>query len=488
MTFKTASSILSSIGSETSPQKRVLHPCFLKSFAKAGAASPTFKSQCTSSKSQSQAKKPLATAQENRKFFTKRLFSSSDKTQCSYEALAKLQGITRRGAIEQIKKDIASGYLYKELTSYKCPKYKPLLHGENIYRLTDKGRITLGRKPLDPGPSEKEKKQLVKDKELSKAISSFFHTEDKKKTFEQVTQLCPKWWLEDLSLLKATLKLLQDKIDTGYRVRSIPHWVSHAIKENAIGFRRKVARKWRRALLAEDDTTFHRSSPYIQEVFSQLKALIVRGLDTSEKAIMQLFRKGTDHLGIALRVFTKAFKVRVIRNINAFLNWLISFKDPFDFFNKRRETYASQTSSKSDPSIPVKKPSLFSRIKAKFRCKKQSSIPESKSPSPSKPPKNDEPPGKALYEWTKAKLSSIKDRCVFLQTSDKPASMKANKIYADFAMCKKEPLKSYIKVYFYWNDGLYGRWSEDYLSLRHPQFKERFLSIFFSDEVGHGRP
>lgn len=462
MTFNTVSSPLAPV--KNSPQKGAFSSFFFKNFAKAEVASQHFQRSCK----HSQLQQPSHSRQNSSKFFTQRLFASTNTAQCSYEELAKFQGKTRRAVIEHIKKDIANGYIYKELTSYKCPKYQPLLHGKNIYRLTNKGRLLLGRAPLDGTLSEREEKQILKDKALSKAVFIFFRTKDKS-SFERLTKLCPAWWLKDLFLFKSTLQLLQDKIDAGYRVRSIPHWISHTLKEDGVGFRKRCARRWQKALLGEEEI-FQCSSPYIQEIFAQLKALIAKGLDISEKGLIKLFRKGTDHLGLALRVFGKACKVRVIHNINAFLNWLISFKEPFDFFTKRDEAFFARHSKPSST-----KPSLLQRIKPKFTGYQQRLAQTLLSRKP--------PASFSRFNWTVVKLRSIKERCIFLSHPEKPTSMNAGKVYVYFGKNTQNEEHSYLKAYFYWNDGLYGRFAEELISMKSPQFKTRFLAIFFPNKA-----
>ena len=393
MTFQTLSSFLHVNSSEYSPQKEVLNSCFLKSFAKADHARHAFGYQNSSSKPS-----PLLSISEKPpRFFTEKLFASTNTIQCSYEEIAKIQDRTKRGVIKQIKKDIANGFIYKELTTYKCKKYKPLLCGKNIYRLIGKGRAALGRPSVDGGPTEKEKQAAKREKELSIAVKAFFAFKEEESAFEQLKKVCPKWWLSNPVLFKTTLDLLRQKMGKGYRIRSLPRWISHTIQDGGIGFRRRIARKWYKAIYSKKNP-FTSSSPYVQAVFEHLCSLALSGkLDVSEKALLKLFRKGIDHLGIALRVYDKARKVRQIRNPNAFLNWLISFKEPFDFFNKR--------------DVPI----LF-----------QHSLKEMDPLS--------------VIKWTEKQLLSIKDRCVFIKTGEISSPTNSTSIFPPIELTLFSPI------------------------------------------------
>ena len=80
------------------------------------------------------------------RFKTAEFFANgNDWFQISYLEIAKIQGVQELAAKERIKSDIKNGYITKEYTTYKSPKYKTLLTGRNKYHLTEKGHKKLGR-------------------------------------------------------------------------------------------------------------------------------------------------------------------------------------------------------------------------------------------------------------------------------------------------------------------------------------------------------
>ncbi|MGE0198863.1 MAG: hypothetical protein AB7S94_08930, partial [Simkaniaceae bacterium] len=58
--------------------------------------------------------------------------------------------------------------------------------------------------------------------------------------------------------------------------------------------------------------------------------------NTSFKEMEKLLRKGFSHLASCTEVLLKILKWRAIKNLNGFLNWLVSLKEPFEIFNKKK--------------------------------------------------------------------------------------------------------------------------------------------------------
>ncbi|MDN3508701.1 MAG: hypothetical protein P0S93_01520 [Candidatus Neptunochlamydia sp.] len=50
----------------------------------------------------------------------------------------------------------------------------------------------------------------------------------------------------------------------------------------------------------------------------------------------KLLRKGFSHLASCTEVLLKILRWRAIKSFNGFLNWLISLKEPFEIFNKKK--------------------------------------------------------------------------------------------------------------------------------------------------------
>lgn len=80
------------------------------------------------------------------------------------------------------------------------------------------------------------------------------------------------------------------------------------------------------------------SSEKVLSDFDCLKDLKKRGLNTSFSEMTRLQRKGFSHLAQASSVLVKLLKRQEIKNLNAFLNWLISLKEPFSVFQSKGQS------------------------------------------------------------------------------------------------------------------------------------------------------
>ncbi|MEM7174348.1 MAG: hypothetical protein AAF443_00255 [Chlamydiota bacterium] len=373
------------------------------------------------------------------KFYSRALFRYCERVKLSYQQAADKQRISRRTAINRISRDIESGYIEKQKTHYKHPCHRALLYGKNIYLLTNKGKSCLS--PVTrPGPSPKNLSDCVTQNSsssqlVSDAVYTLFSSskEEKSQAFSKLLECCPHWWTENLATLKKTLRLLRQKISKGYRVRSIPCWISSVLKQSGVGFSRRQAAKLSSQISSKPPSptaSNPSSSPYQQEASANLGALAKQGLNTSPKALLPLLRKGNVHLNLAVKALLIIGKKKPIKNPNAFLNWLVSLKNPMDLFKPR--------------------------FRSNCPC-----------------------------DWAKTKLAEIKDRCVFLKACEKPEKNDVNKTYVYFAVHRTDPTRSFLQIYWF-ERGLYSLWQETFLSLSDPEFYQKFSEIFFKKGAPYG--
>lgn len=368
-------------------------------------------------------------------FHSQKLFRKQDCVKLSYTEAAALQKVCRRTCITHLQRDVENGYLRKQSTIHRCARYSKPLHGRNIFSLTKKGRESLGRQ-VTPKESRDQAEQAT-----NSALRLFFASSPakSKEALQKLQKVCPPWWLENKEAFAKTLSLLQSKMRKGYRVRSPARWISATIKDLGIGFQRRQARRLSSDIqhVKESSRKPSNMSPYALELRANLKTLAKKGaIDFKESTLIRLSRKGTSHLALAARVFLRIDKKKQLKNPARFFNWLLTLKDPNDAF-KRKET----------------------------------------------PPED-------LLDWTKEKLRQNKNRCIFLSSAyTEPKSKDPSKTYVYFGISRKNPLKSYLRVFFF-RKGLFSGWQEACLSLFKPTFKEEFFQIFPQEtkpEALHGQ-
>ena len=215
------------------------------------------------------------------------LFAYREKIQLSYREIVSRRALTRRSAISHVKQDIENGYIVRKKTRYKCRKYRRLFDGRNVYRLTKKGKEPLGNFSFHRKKEEKRQRE----KELLQAILDWMQASGgkRKSIFQKILFLSPPWWGWNPKALWKTLVLLLSKLKKGYRLRLPLRWISAALKDLGVGFRRKTARRYSGIccyLSFEKQTssaspTF--SFPYIAEGLYNLASLAKIGLDISKK-------------------------------------------------------------------------------------------------------------------------------------------------------------------------------------------------------------
>jgi len=272
-------------------------------------------------------------------FWSQRLFESRDSVKTSYVGVARKCNISERSAKYYIKRDIDAGYIIRKKVQYSHPIFKRLCDGRNIYFLTKKGKRYLGRGDKQPPSSSfppNNNRKVMYDLHLS--LSQL----DKGESLSQRKEF-PKWWFNDLKLLRKVLQLFFNKLKRGYRVYFPMRWISSALKTNGDGYRRKVAKE----VLKWIDESYRDLSPPVQQTYETLKKLGQQGLELSEESLLKLLRRGMSHLGVALIAYDRlATYSPQIQDLNAFLNYFVGLDDPLSVFKPREsaaETIIKET-------------------------------------------------------------------------------------------------------------------------------------------------
>ncbi|MCB1082455.1 MAG: hypothetical protein KDK63_04850 [Chlamydiia bacterium] len=268
-------------------------------------------------------------------FWSQKLFEKKDSIKISYEGIAHKCNVTTRSAKSYIKRDLETGLIIRRKVQYCHPVFNRLCDGKNIYFLTPKGKTYLGRENRPP-PSNRSQNP-------HKTLQNLHHILNRSndKGGSPSSQGFPKWWFQDLPLLKKVLQLLSHKLKKGYKVFSPMRWISAAIKSNGYGYRRKIATEVLKGIQKGEKDL----SPPVQRTYDFLRKLNDQGLELSEESLIKLLRKGLAHLGVALIALEKlaTYSPR-IHNLNRFLNYLVGLDDPLSIF-KSKEIEATEVIS-----------------------------------------------------------------------------------------------------------------------------------------------
>ena len=250
--------------------------------------------------------------------------------QLSYLEIAKAQGVQELTAKLRIKSDIENGYITKERTTYKSPKYKALLDGRNIYHLTQKGRKELNILRNIPQSIYNSSKEEFAKSMAPESSSSKFNLGQQileKHGCAKLVGIAPSWWFKDLELLEKTLKLLKQKQAKGYKVQNSLRWISSVLKQEAMGYRENIAKETAKKLRGE----LPAQTPFEETVLKALQALQTKGLDTSQTSLQLFLSKGLVHLQRAIQVLEKYIEWnKPIKSLNGMLAWLVGKKDPLE--------------------------------------------------------------------------------------------------------------------------------------------------------------
>lgn len=256
--------------------------------------------------------------------------------QLSYLEIAKKQGIEEQTAKLRIKSDIKNGYITKEHTTYKSPKYKTLLDGRNKYHLTPKGRQKATHLNIPQRYSHSSNEECFAK---STAQESFPQQILQKYGLTKLVEAAPKWWFKDQQLLEKTLKLFNQKQTKGYKTKDPLRWISSVLKQDGMGFREKIAKETTKKLRGELVT----QTPFEKEVLQALKSLKSKGLNTSHRSLQVFLSKGLLHLKNALTVLEKYLEWnKPIKSLSGMLTWLVRQKDPMELLKPTRNSPKKQ--------------------------------------------------------------------------------------------------------------------------------------------------
>ena len=265
--------------------------------------------------------------------------------QKSYLEIAKAQGFQELTAKLRIKSDIENGYIIKERTTYKSPKYKVLLDGRNIYHLTEKGRQETN--PLSNIPQRYSHSSNEEYFAKSTAPESDFQSQfSKHQLFQKhgcakLVGKAPSWWFKDLELLEKTLKLLNQKQTKGYTTRDPLRWISAVLKQEGVGYREKITKETAQKLRGK----LPAQTPFEKDTLKALQSLQSKGLDTSHPSLQLFLSKGLMHLQSSTAVLKKYIEWnKPIKSLTGMLFWIVKQKNPLELLKPLKNSPEKQIS------------------------------------------------------------------------------------------------------------------------------------------------
>lgn len=279
-------------------------------------------------------------------FKTADLFTHGKNTfQQSYLEIAKAQGIQELTAKLRIKSDIESGYITKERTTYKSPKYKVLLDGRNKYHLTEKGKKDLDISRSIPQNIYNSSKEefIAKSKAPESDFQSKFSNQQllQKHGLTKLVGIAPSWWFKDTDILEKTLKLFKQKQAKGYKVQNPLRWISSVLKQEGIGYRAKIAKETAQKLRGE----LPAQTPFEKDTLKALQTLQSKGLDISYPSLQLFLSKGLIHLQSATAVLEKYIEWnKPIENLSGMLFWIVKQKNPLELLKPLKNSPEKQIS------------------------------------------------------------------------------------------------------------------------------------------------
>lgn len=266
--------------------------------------------------------------------------------QKSYLEISKAQGIQELTAKLRIKSDIENGYITKERTTYKSPKYKTLLDGRNKYHLTEKGRQKANPLPNIPQRYSHSSNEecFAKSTAPESDFQSKFPNQQllQKHGCAKLVGIAPSWWFKDGAILEKTLKLLNQKQAKGYTTRDPFRWISAVLKQEGVGYREKIAKETAQKLRGE----LPAQTPFEKDTLKALQSLQSKGLDISYPSLQLFLSKGLIHLQSSLTVIEKYIEWnKPIENLSGMLFWIVKQKNPLELL-KPLETSPEKQISK----------------------------------------------------------------------------------------------------------------------------------------------
>ncbi len=290
------------------------------------------------------------------KFWSQALFYNKRSRKLSFREIAEKQNISISTAKRRIKRDIENGYISRERTKYHCKKYKTPLQGRNIYHTTPVGEKLLPQRVLKKRTLLKKSLLSNPNKKASKPSSMRVcgrnvFSKNQQKTLERLgfshlVGKAPGWWFRSQKNLERTLLLLKRKRAQGYKVKDEVKWTSACLGDGGRGFGYKKAKEVALAVannpLLPGNKWVKNTGPAHTNLLLSLTLLTRKGLKLSFDWAQRFLRKGAATLQLAMNACLKALKRGRVRNLNSFLNWLVSLKEPFEIFKKKGERVLKQ--------------------------------------------------------------------------------------------------------------------------------------------------
>lgn len=271
----------------------------------------------------------------------------------SFKQIAEKVGCTVRYAEITIARLLKAGKILKTKTTFLSKKYKKerLLCGKNIYKLPPDLPRSVTKKirgkflPIS-STEEIAKGQAPRNSSKEDLSEEFSRREEKVSVlkplgFENLAEDSPDWWFNDLNKLKKALFLLKKKLKKGWKCRNKINFITFLLKRGIFGFRTYAAKD---LSLAISKPSLERVEKFLEPeptrlAYDGLSELYKKhDLDVSPRSMEKLMRKKFCHLKIAVEVCHKRLlwsKGEKIKNINAFLNYLVGMQNPYDFLKRK---------------------------------------------------------------------------------------------------------------------------------------------------------
>jgi len=294
----------------------------------------------------------------------------------SFNTIAKCAKISSRQYASSIVNRLASeGKIRVTHTEYKHPKFPTAqCCGRNIYepgpkapkrfQKKNESQKTIKKEPknYDTNFSKNSSKEEFARKGVNFFSSSFEGskksskskrraTKPKRKTtrhgrkgifklfgLEKYFPYKPGWWFRDMRSLNKALRLISHKLTNGYHIKNFTKFLTHLLSHGVFGYRRHLARNLSLAIVKP---SLERANPYFYSdsivagygAISDLKKK--HGLNMNFKNIERLLRNGFDHLGLAAQAVLKRLQLGGIRDVNGFMHFAVSMKEPYDLLKPK---------------------------------------------------------------------------------------------------------------------------------------------------------
>ena len=278
----------------------------------------------------------------------------------SFKQIARKVDCTQRYAEITIAKLVEAGKIMKTTTKFISKKYtkERVLCGKNIYTsppkakpkstesseiLNEKGDAKIRNKSKIFNKLKIAKGTTLRNSSKEEIFQEILKKEEKVSFlkplgFENLVETSPDWWYRDLELLKKSLRLLKQKLKTGWKCRDQIKFITFLLKHGTFGYRHHCARN---LSLAINRPTLDRIEPYmaseyVANGYEALKELHKKhNLDITFSNVQKLLRKGFSHLAMSADVMLKRLKIPGVRENNAFLHHIVSMKEPVDVLRKK---------------------------------------------------------------------------------------------------------------------------------------------------------